>query len=246
MGRARAGVTVGEVAGAAAMTLAVALAVAFPGPAQAAAWVERFEGTARTPEGKISYLEEHEVARDGDRLVTAETRYFGPDGRLIAVLRSDYRRDPFAPDYRFEDLRTGTVEAVRRTEDGLELTSDGKQRLLAPAPLHQRVAGQGLDRFTRARLAELASGGELKVELVLPSRLDSYRFRVRSEDGRVDGPLRVRIEPESLLLRLLAPSIVAEYDRVTGRLLRYRGVSNLADDAGGRQQVEITYRETAP
>jgi hypothetical protein len=55
--------------------------------------------------------------------------------------------------------------------------------------------------------------------------------------------VRVRVEPASLLLRLLAPRIVAEYDRATGRLIRYRGVSNLAGPDGDVQEVEIAYRE---
>lgn len=42
------------------------------------------------------------------------------------------------------------------------------------------------------------------------------------------------------LLRLLAPDLEVEYDRASGRLLRYRGASNLAFD-GRNPQVEITY-----
>jgi hypothetical protein len=50
-------------------------------------------------------------------------------------------------------------------------------------------------------------------------------------------------EPASFLLRLLAPAIEAEYERSTGRLLRYRGVSNLAGPDGETLQVDIRYRE---
>jgi stearoyl-CoA desaturase (delta-9 desaturase) len=212
-------------------------------PGRAAASVERFEGTARTPDGRIAYVEEHEVRREDGRLVAAETRYRSPEGRLIAVLRSDYRRDPFAPDYRFEDLRTGSVEAVRRTDGGVELFANGRWRLLPPQGSLPLVAGQGLDRLTRARIEELARGAELRVEMILPSRLDSYRFRILAEAAGEDGRVRVRVEPASLLLRLLAPRIVAEYNRATGRLIRYRGVSNLAGPDGDVQEVEIAYRE---
>jgi hypothetical protein len=43
-------------------------------------------------------------------------------------------------------------------------------------------------------------------------------------------------------LRLLAPSIEADSDRGTGRLLPYRGVSNVAGPRGQVQQVEIVCR----
>jgi hypothetical protein len=220
-----------------------AAALALLPAAPALAKVERFQGQARLSDGRLAYVEEHDVRRDGERIVDAETRYLSPDGRLIARLRSDYSRDPFAPEYVFEDFRTGTAEAVRWNEGSLEMSSNGKSRLLSPPEAVPVVAGQGLDRFARSRLEDLARGAELRVELALPSRLDSYGFRLRAAgEGRDDSAIRVRIEPSSFLLRLLAPSIEADYEPGTGRLLRYRGVSNLSGDQGETRQVEILYR----
>jgi hypothetical protein len=223
--------------------LAAAAALALLDAAPALASAESFRGTARLSGGRIAYVEEHDVRRDGERIVEAETRYFSPEGRLIARLRSDYSRDPFAPEYVFEDFRTGTAEAVRWNEGSLELSSNGRSRLLSRPEAVPMVAGQGLDRFVRSRLEDLARGVEVRVELALPSRLDSYGFRLRAAgEGRDDSAIRVRIEPSSFLLRLLAPSIEADYEPGTGRLLRYRGVSNLSGDQGETLQVEIVYR----
>jgi hypothetical protein len=223
--------------------LAAAAALALFPALPALASVESFQGTARLSDGRLAYSEEHDVRRDGDRVVEAETRYFSPEGRLIARLRSDYSRDPFAPEYVFEDFRTGTAEAVRWQEGSLELSSNGKSRRLPPPEAVPVVAGQGLDRLARARLEDLARGVEIRVELALPSRLDSYGFRLRAVgERRDDSAIRVRIEPSSFVLRLLAPSIEADYQQGTGRLLRYRGVSNLSGDEGETLQVEILYR----
>jgi len=211
-------------------------------PVGAAGTIERFEGTARDSDGRVAYVEEHEVQREGGRLVAAETLYRDADGRLIARLSSDYARDPFAPDYRFEDLRSGAIEAVRWTEAGLELQGSGKLRVLVPGGSLPLVTGQGLDRFARARLDELSRGDELRVEMALPSRLDSYRFRVRADAPGDAAAVRVHFEPASFFLRLLAPSIEADYERSTGRLLRYRGVSNLAGPDGETMVVDIRYR----
>lgn len=219
---------------------AIAL-LAFLVPGRAAA-DERFVGTARHPDGRVAYVEEHRVRREGERVVAAETRYLDPAGRPVARLVSDYGRDPFAPDYRYEDLRTGEVEEVALRDGGLELRAGERRRLL---PLDRRrplAAGQGLDRLTRARLTELARGEVLRVSLALPSRLEAYDFRIRALPVGPGGPLRVRIEPASFLLRLLAPSIEADYERETGRLVAYRGVSNVAGPRGEVQQVEIEYR----
>ena len=211
-------------------------------PAPSAAAEERFVGTARLADGSIAYVEEHEVRREEGNVVSAETRYLDPAGRLIARLSSDYGRDPFAPDYRYEDLRTGEVEEVALRDVGLELRAGERRRLLPLDGARPLAAGQGLDRVARARLEELARGEVLRVELALPSRLDTYDFRIRALPGDTASErLRVRIEPASFFLRLLAPSIEADYDLKTGRLLAYRGVSNVAGPRGEVQQVEIAY-----
>jgi len=200
---------------------------------------ERFRGVARLADGRVAYVEEHEVVwRDG-RPVSAETRYLDAAGQPIARLDSDYRPAPFAPDYEFVDLRSGAREWVRRSGGELWL-SDGEARLrLEPPSGRPLVAGQGLDRFIRAHRAELSRGERMGVRLALPGRLAAYDFRIRAEPGEA-GLLRVHVEPSNLLLRLLAPAILAEYD-AAGRLFRYRGVSNLAGADGSVQQVEIAY-----
>jgi len=222
--------------GAAAAALILLLA---PG---AAAADERFVGTARLAGGRIAYVEEHEVRREAGRVVAAETLYLDAGGKAIARLRSDYARDPFAPDYRYEDLRTGEVEEVALLDGAVQLRAGERQRRLPLGSL-PLAAGQGLDRLARARLPELLRGEVLRVSLALPSRLQAYDFRIRALPGSSKGDrVRVRIEPASFLLRLLAPSIEADYDRETGRLLHYRGVSNVAGPDGEVQEVEIEYR----
>ena len=211
-------------------------------PARGAA-DERFVGTARLPDGRVAYVEEHEVRRQAGRVVAAETRYLDAAGKPIARLVSDYARDPFAPDYRYEDLRTGEVEEVALRDGALELRAGERRRLLPVDRRVPTVAGQGLDRLTRARLAELSRGEVLRVSLALPSRLETHDFRIRALRGDVAAErLRVRIEPASFFLRLLAPSIEADYERETARLLAYRGVSNVAGPGGEVQEVEIEYR----
>jgi len=218
------------------------LALLLPDRARPA--VERFAGEAREWDGSLAYTEQHEVRREGERVVAAETRYLGPDGKLIARLRSDYARDPYAPDYLFEDFRTGAIEAVEVQEKGVELRANGKRKLHALPVSLPLVTGQGLDRLARERLEGLARGEVVAVELALPSRFSSYEFRMRAvgSTDREARSIRVRFEPSSFLLRLLAPSIEAEYERSTGRLLGYRGVSNVAGGDGETMQVEIRYR----
>ena len=199
---------------------------------------ERFTGTARGRDGAVLYLEEHVVELEAGRPRSAVTVYRDPAGELIAELRTDFSADPFAPSYTFSDLRTGATEAVSVGKREVRLVARGRSRTLA-RPAHL-ATGQGLDQLVRDRLAALARGETLRVDYAIPSRLDTYEFRVRVR--RADGDrVRVRVELASFLLRLVAPELDVEYDRDSGRLLRYRGASNLSFGEGDNPQVEITY-----
>jgi hypothetical protein len=222
-----------------------ALAALAPPPAAAAAErVDRFQGTARDRDGAVLYLESHDVRSVADRLRSATTTYRDPAGRVLAVLHTDFSRDPFAPSYRFEDRLRGAVEEVEVSAGGVTLGAGSRRRTLAlPGdPARRLVAGQGLDRFVRDRLDALEAGAELKVAFAIPSRQDAYEFRVRAVPGAsTDATVRVRVEIDSWVLRIFASSLDVEYDRASRRLLRYRGLSNLTDERGENPEVEITY-----
>lgn len=216
------------------------LAAAVAG-AGATAEVERFSGVARGRDGAVAYLEDHELWRGPDGREEAVTTYRTPAGEVLAVLRSDFTRDPFAPGYRFEPRR-GAVEAVERTAAGVALVAGERRKEVRPAGGRPLVAGQGLDRLVRARLAGLARGEVLRVDFAFPSRQATYPFTVRALP-RAEGAtsLPVRVELDSWVLRLFADVIDCEYDLATGRLVRYRGPTNLEDGRGDHPVVTITY-----
>ena len=227
------------------MSFAITTVAALLAATSATPVVERFQGVARSSDGAVAYVETHEVRISGGRVTSAETRYDRADGRTIARLVSAYLPGSFAPDYEFRDLRTGALEAVRRGPDGVRL-QDGDRTKVLPLPDDMPlVAGQGLDRYARAHLDELARGEVLRVSLALPGRLDAFGFQLRGERLE-NGRVRVRFEPSSFFLRILAPSLEGEYDPVTRRLVRYVGVSNVAAEDGSPQQVEIAYSYAEP
>jgi len=230
--------------------LAAALALAAPQlapatePGASAPSLERFTGMARGRDGRVLYVEEHEVRRAGDRVLAALTTYRDPAGAVMAVLKTDYAEDPWAPSYRFEDRRTGRVEAVETGPAGATLEAGGKRVTLArPRPGQPPlVGGQGFDQLVRARLDALRGGERLTATFAIPSRQDAFEFRVQALSPEAPGEVvRVRIEVASWLLRLLAPHMDCDYDPATRRLLRYRGPSNLEGEGGAHPDVEITY-----
>jgi hypothetical protein len=227
------------------MTTAIAAVIALLSTTSATPVIERFQGVARSRDGAVAYVETHEVRISDGRVTSSETRYDDPDGRTIARLVSAYAPGSYVPDYEFQDLRTGAREAVRRDAKGVRL-QDGDRATVLPLPRDvPLVAGQGLDRYARAHLDELARGEVLRVSLALPGRLDAFGFQLRGE--RLEsGLVRVRFEPTSFILRILAPSLEGDYDPATRRLVRYVGVSNVAAEDGSPQKVEIAYSYAEP
>jgi hypothetical protein len=94
--------------------------------------------------------------------------------------------------------------------------------------------------FIVHNLEQIAQGEVFHIQLVLPSRLDQYEFRIRKR--KINGDtLYIRLEIDNWLLRMFAPHVDAEYDLRTRHLLRYEGVSNLEDTSGKHKKVTITY-----
>jgi len=202
--------------------------------------VEKFVGTARSPKGDVVYRERHEVTENDGRPLRAVTRYFDAKDREIGRLETDFSRSIAAPSYRFVDERTGKSESASVSGANVVLDYAGHRKALqAPGP-EPLVVGQGLHQYVRQNLARLAHE-TVTVRFAVPSRLDTYVFRIRPLASGSPGIVRLRIESDSWLVRQLAPHLEVDYELSTRRLLRYRGVSNLETPDGSTQNVEIRY-----
>ncbi|MCB9558463.1 MAG: acyl-CoA desaturase [Deltaproteobacteria bacterium] len=213
-------------------------------PAESAA-AERFtfSGVARTKDGRVAYREIHREHRAKGRLTRVLTRYYSAEGNLIAQLESDFRKNTHAPDYRFTDYRRPAFsEGAAVVGDRLVLTARGHSELIALPRSAPLVLGQGLHHFVRNNFDALERGQTLRVNFAIPSRFDTYRFRVRKLSDPQPGVVRLRVEIDSWVLRLLAPHLEVDYLRDGRRLLSYRGVSNIQTVDGDQQSVTIGYR----
>lgn len=208
--------------------------------------VERFEGVARDEDGAVRYRERHEVHRVGELTRWAVTRYFDAQGHPIGELRSEYGNDPYAPSYTFSDASGRTLEAAQLRGGAVHLRyRDRVQVLPIERSRAQLVLGQGLDRLARDHLQALARGERMSVRFAIPSRFDLYEFRIQRIDGADRDVVRLRVEIDNWFLAMIAPSLEVDYDRRNGRLLAYRGVSNLEDEHGDTQKVNIRYHYPA-
>jgi hypothetical protein len=219
------------------------LALVFLVTSQAAAeggHVERYDGVAKTPDGQFLYREHHEVTETDGKPQRALTVYYDHAGKEIGRLSSNFEHSPYAPAYRFTDERTGKQESAAVSGARLELAYQGAQKTLAVPGDQLLIVGQGLHHFARQNLERLARE-TVTVRFAVPSRLDTYVFRIRPLTPPKPGVVRLRIEIDSWLLRQLAPHLEVDYELATRRLLQYRGVSNLEAPDGSTQKVVIRY-----
>ena len=202
------------------------------------------KGTA-TKDGKVVYIEQHEALfRDGE-VVTSKTTYTSPDGKPEATLTSDFKNSIPNADHEFHDLRDNRRYGVRWNdgkavmwdkEEGEKERTEKIGKDFADGKLV--IGGQGLHYYMRTRLAEFAKK-DTAIAILIPGKLDWYSFLV-TPAGVDNGLKKFVIKAQSAFLRLFAPQLEVWYAD-DGKLMRYRGLSNLPDAKGGNQQVEIKY-----
>ena len=202
--------------------------------------VERYSGVARSPSGEFLYREQHEVIERDGRPLRALTVYYDRAGKKLAELDSDFAASAFAPNYRFLDLRSGKRESAKVTGLALLLSYAGERKKLDLPEGETLVVGQGMHHFARLNLERLARE-PASVRFAIPSRLDTYAFRIRPLEDADRRHVRMRIEVDHWLLRQFAPHIEVVYERRTRRLIEYQGVSNLETPDGDTQDVVIQY-----
>ena len=230
--------------------LSVALAMALPSPAALAAeasaadardaTLSSEQADARDPaSGRLLYREQHLLRRDAAGLLRERlVLYRCPDGTPFARKRMDYRGGLLAPAFGLEDARTGYREGLRRLPTPRLYVRASRSAGERSAPLRPGgvVADAGFDEFVRAHWATLVAGRAAPLDFAVPARLRSYRFSLaRVGQARIGGEdamlLRLRLDG---WLAWLAPHMDVAYGLHSRRLLRFEGVSNLPDPAGGR------------
>jgi hypothetical protein len=200
-------------------------------------------GEARNEQGELVYREKHSVTGEGGQVLTSLTEYINPDGQVIATMESDYSRNLSMPTYVFEDRRSGHREGLRE-ENGEYVIfikkRDGEEKTAAITNTENVFSCQGWHYYLVNNLSELERGN-VELNLILPSQLKALPFeiqQVRAEGDRVEAILKFN----HWFFRYFSPTLRLVYDSKLKKLVEYRGISNIVDDDGNRQEVRIVYR----
>ena len=178
-------------------------------------------GEARDPDsGEIVYLEHYYCSADA---LKCSVFYLRPDRKLIASKELDYAPSKKAPVLTFKDYRSENEITIDQRDSG-------------------EVVDAGFDNFVRLQWQDLAEGAEVKFPFRMVGRDDPIGMRASREQRCEDDKLCLEIRLDSWLLGKLIDPIELTYDRDSQRLLRFQGISNLKNDRGRSQRVEIEYR----
>lgn len=237
--------------------LVMVILAALAAPAQAAEGAHRLLGYAYDLETRrFLYTEVHSQKIEGERWLGGSITYVAPDGGLIGTKTLDFTQDPFIPVYRLE-LKPGggyiegisavTADSIEMYKKGYKDSAEQRKKIARPAVT---TADSGFHSFIRAHFTELMSGKKMRFSFAVAGNLDVFKFRAqRIADGLFESQpvVRFRVEPDTLLLRLLVDPLELSYEVNDRKLLEYRGVSNLHDPAtGDPYNVRIIYPSAPP
>lgn len=199
---------------------------------------------------KFIYAERHEQQVRDDQWVGGSITYFDADGREMGRKALDFSRDLYVPIYQL-DL-SGYREGIR--EQGgrwLMYRQAGKEpeQTKAFEKRAATAADSGFHSIIRANLAKILAGEALRFRMAAAGHLDSFKFVVtRKADAVFEGKPAVLLEAGAdSLLSLLSAPLLLTYEPKTGRLLEYRGISNVHDARTGEPyNARISYYSTPP
>jgi len=188
------------------------------------------------------YTERHTAFYKSGKLLTSNNDYFDLSGKKIAELNSDYSKSLMMPTYVFRDFRTGSEEGLL-WKDGQYLIfrkKKGESEEVQPLDSVENIFScQGWHYYLIANLNQLKKS-PIKMNLIFPSKLDYYSFRIRPLDT-TENMLKLRLEFDNWIIRLFTPYLDITYDKRKRKIVEYFGPSNIRNDKGEIQSVYIFY-----
>lgn len=215
------------------------------GSTLAAAPVEHVTGKAYAPDGRLLYSESHWLF-DADAQPSRVVLYRCPDGHPFARKVIGHGGPAQAPDFELVEQPLGYREGIRSGTDGRQVFvqrgSQAAERSAALAVVPMPVADAGFDSWIHAHWSELDERA-FEVPFVLPSRLRTYRVRIKriadaTIDGRAARQFRISL---SSWFGFVLPHVDASYDLASQQLLRLSGLGNIRGANGHNLDVRVDF-----
>ena len=179
----------------------------------------------------LLYSEHHTIRfdQDGNR-ETCSVMYYDPAGNLIADKTLRYDESGYLPNFVFKDHRSNQGIEVLKQDDAINIQQKMVDERLTDSVDYPKgkdlIADAGFDVFMNKNWQALVNGEAKEVEFLAVTRGRFVTFsieRTRIYKNRV----YFRLAPANFLISMLVDPIELEYDRASGKILSYVGLTNL-------------------
>lgn len=204
-----------------------------------------------TENNRLLYQEIH-YRSSYNSMVSGRVDYVGPTQEVIVAKTLDYSRSLFTPAIEQNDFRNATKIFTRFTNSGIEVgyqNSEDSPRLNTLERSDRLIIDAGFDSYVREHWDALNNGDTVRGDFLVPARLDTVNIGISSTQRTDCAPLTADalclvVRPAGLLrlVSWLVEPLYLAYETDTQRLLQYKGISNLLDNDGARQDVIISYQ----
>lgn len=198
-------------------------------------------------DNKLIYTEKHFPTSLSDgSYSTLKTEYIDDRGKLFSEISSDFSMDPFVPNVFFKDNRFNLIENISKDKGGnkLKIERDDKKNrkvsYLETKPTS--ILGQGFHNYIIKNFDNILKD-EVDVHFIISSKSDQYHFKMYLAK-KSENEVIIRGKIDNFFLRAFVKEIELTYAVPSKRLLKFKGLSNLDDDQGNSQNVEILYEYT--
>jgi len=214
-----------------------------------------FTGKAYDQEkGQLIYIENHKTVDDANGFnQLIETQYTDPNGKVMATIRSDFKKDLVIPDVVFVDNRfsfkdeqiydpeTKLVKIIRTAE------KTGKIEKNEFKVKKNMLGGQGFNNFLKKNFDQLIDKKSIPVQFIVLSSRDFFEFKIQLSGNKKLEPNQVEfgLSISNYFLKVFVSDIQTIYSKITKQLLTFRGLSNLSNDKGKPYNVRIEYEYPA-
>ncbi|WP_293628305.1 hypothetical protein [Salinisphaera sp.] len=234
--------------------LAVGTATAIAQQSENASDMRCFNGYGYTLEGgDYRYTEHHEQRLADGKLRDWDVTYVGRNGETIATKQLEFADSDTVPTYTLEIPASGYREGIRH--EGGEWTMfrresrDAEEQTKTFTIDTPMAADSGFDPLVRQRFDDLTAGQTVAFNFAAAGRQAVIKLRAKQTGTTTfEGKQAVVFDAEldMFLVNFFVDSLKLTYDPDSKRLLEYRGIGNMHNDAGEVYPVRVTYASDMP
>lgn len=197
--------------------------------------------------GALLYSERHVYNHIDDQPVTATVSYLTPDGDEWAIKKLSFATGAATPFFHRQNFKSGYQEGFENRADGTsgllfhQKAGDERQCKKPVAVDQSFVVDAGFNQYLQAHLADLDKGDELRFGILVPKACRALEFEAKAVPSSDPLLVTIHMQPTNFLARLVVPKTQVRYNRESGALVDYRGLSDLTDDQGRTMRVEIKF-----